>query len=128
MPFEQYDPKSIGIEIAAAGVSIAECESENEAEFLSFVLGDAGIHSGVLKPHGHFDLRYPQVSVAPEDVDRARAVLAGPIRPKLREEFETPIADFEIPKCPKCASPETLLESAEPQNTWRCDDCGHLWT
>lgn len=128
MSNEQYDPQLVEVEIAAAGISIAECETEKEARFLSFVLNNAGIQSGVLVPHGRFDLRYPQVRVAPDDVDRAKAVLTQPITAKLREEFDELIEDFEVPGCPGCGSREILLESVELGNKWKCDECGHSWT
>ena len=32
-----------------------------------------------------------------------------------------------MPRCPACGGEETLLESVDPVNQWRCDGCGHTW-
>jgi hypothetical protein len=114
-------------DLVLGGTSIAECETSDDANFLCFVLGRHGIRAAVLTPGGKFDLRFPQVKVAPDDEAAARSILAGPIPSSLREEYEEPVPDFEMPDCPQCQSEAVLLESTEPQNKWLCENCGNRW-
>jgi hypothetical protein len=70
------------------------------------------------------DKRGPQVVVTPKDAERAAAILSQPSAEELKEEA---FAGFDLPKCPACGGAETLLESVDPVNQWRCDGCGHTW-
>jgi hypothetical protein len=83
------------------------------------VSGVSGV-SGGARP----DKRGPRVVVTPKDAGRAAAILSQPSAEELKEEA---FAGFDLPKCPACGGAETLLESVDPVNQWRCDGCGHTW-
>jgi hypothetical protein len=111
------------------GVTVGTYDTTNEAKLAGYVLELAGIEAVVADASGSFDLPIPVVRVAPEDAERAAALLAQPISPETRAEFEATInlPDFEVPQCPQCKSEDVLLEAVEPNNQWVCDDCGHSW-
>ncbi len=119
-------------DLALGGVTVAESETTDEAEFLSFVLSEAGIRSVVHATRGQFDLTLPRVRVAPEDVEKAAAVLANPIPDKVRREYsemsydKAALADL---SCPRCKSPDILLQPENPAylNDWFCSGCGYCW-
>jgi hypothetical protein len=107
----------------------AECifdfEDERAASAAYFALTGEGIEAIVVSPSGaKFDNRGPRVVVTPKDAERAATILSQPSADELKE--ETP-AEFDLPRCPACGGQETLLESVDPVNQWRCDDCGHTW-
>jgi hypothetical protein len=70
------------------------------------------------------DSHGPRVVVIPKDAERAAAILS--LAADFRPTTEEPEA-FDLPHCPACGGEETLLESADPINQWRCDDCGNIW-
>ncbi|MGI8770108.1 MAG: hypothetical protein ACR2JE_01590 [Acidobacteriaceae bacterium] len=111
------------------GVSVCECETSQEAELYCYVLELAKIKGVVLRRGEKFDLRLPQVRVAPDDAERAKALLSQPIPDATRKDFEEQFisGDFEIPACKRCGSADVLLEAVEPTNQWRCDKCGARW-
>jgi hypothetical protein len=47
-------------DLQAGGIAVCECESEDEAEFCSFVLNEAGIQNAPLRREKKLDLRWPQ--------------------------------------------------------------------
>jgi hypothetical protein len=112
-----------------AGTIVREYDTVKEAKLAAFVLELAQIEAAVVDGKASFDLRPPSVRVAPEDVERADALLAQPISAEIRADFEAMLhePDFELPACPRCASEGALLEGVEPTNQWRCEDCGHSW-
>ena len=61
------------------------------------------------------------------DAERAAAILVQPSAEELKAETEEAFAGFDLPKCPACGGAETLLESVDPVNQWRCDHCSHTW-
>ena len=65
--------------------------------------------------------------VTPKDAGRAAEILSQPSTEELKAETEEAFEGFELPHCPACGGEETLLESVDPVNQWRCDDCGHTW-
>ncbi len=71
--------------------------------------------------------RGPRVVVTPKDAGRAAAILSEPSTDELTAATEEASAEFDLPRCPACDGEETLLESVDPVNEWRCDDCGHTW-
>jgi hypothetical protein len=101
----------------------------NEAKLASYVLELAGIEAAVVDGFGSFDLRLPLVRVSPEDAERADVILAQPISPQTRADYEATLnlPDFEVPLCPHCNADGVLLEAFEPNNQWVCDHCGHRW-
>jgi rubrerythrin len=117
---------------AYAELAPAECTFEFEegpgASAAYLALTEAGIDSVVLaSSSANFGLRGPRVVVAPQDAERAAAILSHPLAERFRSEAEQAPEEFDLPRCPACGSEETLLESAEPVNEWRCDDCGKTW-
>jgi hypothetical protein len=115
---------------AYAALAPPECVFEFEdghgASAAYLTLGEAGIESVVLSEEGPA-MRGPRVVVAPEDAERAEAFLTQPLAERFKTEAEEAPAEFDAPDCPVCGGQETLLESVEPVNEWRCDDCGHVW-
>jgi hypothetical protein len=105
---------------------VFEFEDGHGASAAYLALGEAGIESVVLSEEGS-DMRGPRVVVAPQDAERAEALLAQPLAERFKTEADEVPAEFDVPVCPVCDGLETLLESVEPVNEWRCDDCGHVW-
>ena len=119
-------------DLMLGGVTVAECETSDQAGLLSFVLGEAGIRSVVRATRGKFDLTLPQVRVAPEDTKRAIAVLANPIPDSVRRQYAEMSyenASFADQRCPHCNSVEILLQPEKPGclNDWLCSGCGYSW-
>jgi hypothetical protein len=112
-----------------AGTIVREYDTVKEAKLAAFVLELAQIEAAVVDGQASFDLRPPSVRVAPDDVERADALLAQPISAEIRADFEAMLDEpaFEVPPCPRCASQGVLLEGVEPTNQWRCEECGHSW-
>lgn len=110
----------------------AECifdfDDDNAASAAYYALTRKGIEAIVVSPgRAKFDNRGPRVVVTPKDAERATAILSQPTTDQLRSETEEVPEEFALPHCPVCGSEETLLESVDPVNQWRCDDCGHTW-
>jgi rubrerythrin len=108
---------------------VFEFDEENAASAAHMALAEAGIES-VAVPHQEtkFDLRGPRVVVAPEDAERAASILAQPTVERLKGDAEAMMAEeFHEPACPACGAEESVLESVEPANLWRCDVCGEVW-
>ncbi len=121
---------SFSNELVRGGVSVAECRTVDDAQFGVYLLSERGIRSGILVPGDKMDLRLPQIKVAPEDEELARRVLAEPVPPGMREDYN---AEPEIdvpphPCCPACRSDEVVLDGIELGNQWRCERCGKAWT
>jgi hypothetical protein len=117
---------------AYAEFAPAECifdfEDERAASAAYYALTGVGIEAIVVSPGGaKFDNRGPRVVVTPKDAERAAAILSEPSTDKLTAETQETPEEFALPECPACGGEETLLESVEPVNQWRCDDCGHTW-
>jgi hypothetical protein len=103
-------------------------EEERGASAAYYALAAEGIEAIVVSPsRSRFGERGPRVVVKPNDAGRAAAILSEPSTEKLTAETETVTADFDLPRCPSCGGEETLLESVDPVNQWRCDGCGHTW-
>jgi hypothetical protein len=110
----------------------AECifdfEDERAASAAYYALTGEGIEAIVVSPGGaKFDSRGPRVVVTPKDAERAATILSQPSADELKAETEEAPEEFALPRCPGCGGEETLLESVDPVNQWRCDDCGHTW-
>jgi hypothetical protein len=110
----------------------AECifdfEDERTASAAYYALTAEGIDAIVVSPSGaKSDDRGPRVVVTPKDAERAAAILSQPSTDELKAETEETPEEFALPRCPACGGEETLLESVDPVNQWRCDDCGHTW-
>ena len=109
----------------------AECifdfESERAVTAAYYALAAEGIEAIVVSGGGRPDKRGPRVVVTPKDAERAAAILAQPSAEELKAETEEAFSGFELPRCPACGKAETLLESVDPVNQWRCDNCDHTW-
>jgi len=106
----------------------AECifdfENERAVTAAYYALTAEGIEAIVVSGGARPDKQGPRVVVTPKDAERAAAILSQPSAEELKEEA---FAGFDLPKCPACGGAETLLESVDPVNQWRCDGCGHTW-
>ena len=114
-----------------AALATAECtfefEDDRGASAAYYALTVADIRAIVLSAQStRGDVRGPRVVVTPKDAERAAAILSRPLAGELRPVAEEP-EEFAVPRCPACGGEETLLESADPVNQWRCDDCGEVW-
>jgi hypothetical protein len=117
---------------AYAELAPAECifdfEDERAASAAYYALTGEGIEAIVVSPSGaKSDDRGPRVVVTPKDAERAAAILSQPSPDELKAETEETPEEFALPRCPVCSGEETLLESVDPVNQWRCDHCGHTW-
>jgi hypothetical protein len=107
---------------------IFDFPTEEAAAAAYYALTREGIEAIVVSPSSaKFDNRGPRVVVTPKDADRATAVLSEPSTDQLKAETEETPEEFALPLCPACGGEETLLESVDPVNQWRCDGCGHTW-
>lgn len=109
---------------------LCECEEREEAWQIAEVLRRAGIESWIDGPRSQnsFDVRRPQVLVAADQIEEARAVIAKPIPQDVIDQSRVKVEDFQLPACPKCGAEDPLLEAVEPANTWRCENCGARWS
>jgi hypothetical protein len=109
----------------------AECifdfEDERTVTAAYYALEGEGIEAIVVSRGARPEQRGPRVVVTRKDAERAAAILSRPSAEGLKAETEEEFEGFELPKCPACGGVETLLESADPANQWRCDQCGHIW-
>jgi hypothetical protein len=109
----------------------AECifdfEDERTVTAAYYVLTGEGIEAIVVSGGARSDRRGPRVVVTPKDAERAAAILSRPSAKELKAETEETFEGFNLPQCPMCGGAETLLESVDPVNQWRCDQCGHTW-
>jgi hypothetical protein len=101
--------------------------SSEEAAIFYWALEIAGIRSRLITTE--MLTVGPQLQVAAQDVARAQQVLAQPISAEVMEQYESAkeTGDFQSPDCPRCGTPDPLLESADPVNEWFCESCGHQW-
>jgi len=125
---EYWDPHHN--DLSEGGVTVAEFQTEEECNFAVYLLGEGGVRSSVVIPERRLDLRLPQVKVAPDDEALARRILAQPITAEKRTQYdaEPDCEPFVTPRCPRCASPEVILESVANENVWKCDICGNRWS
>jgi hypothetical protein len=114
-----------------AALAPAECtfefEDDRGASAAYYALTVADIRAIVLSAQStRGEVRGPRVVVTPKDAERAAVILSRPLEGELRPVADEP-EEFAVPRCPACGGEETLLESADPVNQWRCDDCGEVW-
>jgi hypothetical protein len=106
---------------------IFDFDDERGASTAYYALTAEGIDAIVISGGGGTDRRGPRVVVTPKDAARAAEILSQPSGDELRAETEEAFQGFTLPRCPKCGGAETLLESVDPVNQWRCDQCDHRW-
>lgn len=116
-------------DLRLAGVLVREYDTAHEASLAVYVLDLAGIQAVMGESNGRFDLSLPFVKVAPENAEKAAALLDQPIPAGIRADHDAmrSLPDFEVPACPHCSWPEVLLDEVEPTNQWLCGECGHRW-
>jgi hypothetical protein len=109
----------------------AECifdfKDERTVTAAYYALTVEGIQAIVVSGGARPDRHGPRLVVTAKDAERAAALLARPSAEELEAVTEQAFAGFDLPKCPACGGAETLLESVDPVNQWRCDHCGHTW-
>jgi hypothetical protein len=117
---------------------LCECDNSEEAAYLKEALRRAGIESWI-NFNGHMTSYVPstehrlgigsiEVLVAADQLDQAQAIAANPIPQEIVQESKQEIPEFVEPKCPKCGSDDVVIESVDPENTWRCEQCDEQWT
>jgi hypothetical protein len=106
---------------------IFDFEDERAVTAAYYALTAEGIEAIVVSGGARPDRRGPRVVVTPKDAERAAAILSRPSAEELKADTEEAFAGFDLPRCPACGGAETLLESVDPVNQWRCDHCGHSW-
>jgi hypothetical protein len=106
---------------------LCECETADQAQELSEALQQAGLDSWV-QGSREFGLRYARVLVAADQLEQARAIAARPIPKEIIDESKDDVPEFTPPVCPKCGAGDPVLEAVDPENTWRCEQCGAQWT
>jgi hypothetical protein len=116
---------------AYAALAPAECifeyEDERTASAAYYALAAADIEAILVSGQNtKSGVRGPRVVVKPKDAGRAAAILSKPLADELPTSAKEP-EEFDLPRCPACGGEETLLESVDPVNQWRCDDCGKVW-
>ena len=111
-------------------VVLCECSEREEAADVMAALEQAGIKSWYDGPQGSQSWQSygPRVLVAADELERAQLVMQNPISQEIRDQNRTRVPDFETPHCSKCGAADPVLESAEPANVWRCEECGAQWT
>jgi hypothetical protein len=119
---EKPEPEPSGVLIDAGKDNTFEFNDLEDAYLAQSVLRSAGIESMVPTSElGTIDV--PRLIVAPDDANAAQLLLSRPTHNASEEE-----AAFLEPVCPKCGTPDPLLESVEPTNQWRCESCDHVWS
>jgi hypothetical protein len=116
---------------AVSRAYLCECEDEDQVNQLSEALRRAGVESWVESPHAQIPdsaFAVSRIFVRADQIAMARAVASRPIPPDIIDETTAPGEDFRAPVCPKCGAADPLLESVEPENTWRCEACGARWS
>lgn len=116
---------------------LCECDGREEAMQLQKVLSVAGIEcwfsldgqttSFMPASAQWFGVGGIQVLVAADQLEQAREIAARPIPQEIIEDLKAEVPDYEAPKCPRCRAEDPILEAAEPENRWRCEQCGEEW-
>ena len=116
---------------------LCECDTDEEARQLSEALQQAGIDcwiDGGRRSNAYIGYASEglaanlRILVAADQLDQARAIAARPIPPEIVAESQEDVADFVAPSCPSCGAPDPVLETVEPANCWKCEQCGREWT
>jgi hypothetical protein len=112
---------------SAPGECIFDFKDERTVTAAYSALTAEGIEAIVVSGGARPDKQGPRIVVRPKDAERAAAILSRPSAEELEALTEEAFEGFELPQCPACGGAETLLESVDPVNQWRCDHCGHTW-
>ncbi|MGC9223109.1 MAG: hypothetical protein ACP5E2_04240 [Terracidiphilus sp.] len=117
---------------------LCECSNREDAALLQETLRRAGIDSWIQfegytisfvpSTENRSTNRSLQILVAADQLDEARAIAAEPIPREIVDELTAEVPAFVEPKCPRCGSEDVVLESVDPENAWRCEQCEAEWT
>ena len=109
---------------------LCECINGEEATPIRLALRQAGIQSWIEGPgsRNSWDILNPRILVAADQLEQAPEILSRPIPQSIVEESKIEVPEFEFPVCPKCGAEDPVLESADPANSWLCEECGNQWT
>jgi hypothetical protein len=99
---------------------VFEFNDLDEAYVAQSILRSAGIESE-LPSSEIIAVDTPRLIVSPDDYNAAQLILSQ--MPTASEE-----AGFSGPSCPKCGTPDPVLEAVEPTNLWRCEACNNAWS
>jgi hypothetical protein len=137
---------------------LCDCETREQAWQLAEALRRAGIESWIEAPqtsmqYGAFELVYPRIVVAADQLEDAREIAAQPIPQDIVDQsrqLSQPAQEYESPRCPGCgasdpvqlgedeiededspeekAKRETPKQDAPACNRWKCEVCEREWT
>lgn len=111
---------------------LCECEGADQINQLREALRRAGVDSWVDSLSAALgrvqESQTARIFVPGDQLAVAREVASRPMPQDIIEESKIKVEDFVPPICPKCGAEDPLLESVEPTNTWRCENCGAQWT
>jgi len=102
------------------------CESETKEQALQLceMLRRSGIDAWVESS----ELVYPRVIVAADQLEQAQDLAARPIPQEIIDDSKAVMPEYVAPRCPQCGADDPTLDSPDPVNTWRCEQCGKEWT
>jgi hypothetical protein len=114
-----------------SGVAVRACASLDDASLLRDYLQENKIESLVITTKRGYPVRFPEIMVFLEDVERANELLDQADVEALRSAAESDsrqIIDCSS-QCPACGSAEILLQPSRPDclNAWLCANCGRSW-
>lgn len=111
---------------------LCECEGADQLNQLREALRRAGVESFVESLNAALgrvqEFQTCRLFVRADQLAFARDVASRPIPQDIIDESRIKVEDFVPPTCPKCGAEDPLLESVEPTNTWRCENCGAQWS
>ena len=111
---------------------LCECEGADQINQLREALRRARVDSWVDSLSAALgrvqESQTARIFVPGDQLAVAREVASRPMPQDIIEESKIKVEDFVPPICPKCGAEDPLLESVEPTNTWRCENCGAQWT
>jgi hypothetical protein len=113
------------------GVAVRACESLEDASLLTDYLRESNIESLVITTKRGYPVRFPEIMVFPEDVERASDLLDHADVEALRRAAEADSGQIidGSSQCPGCGSAEIMLQLSRPDclNAWLCANCGRSW-
>jgi len=117
---------------------LCNCKDQRQAWQITEVLRRTGIESWLEDPRSYMTSSAMQdvvvddgsirILVAADQLEAARVVLQAPIPADVVEASELEDEPYEPPVCPRCGLNDPTLESAEPVNCWKCENCGAEWS
>lgn len=113
------------------GVAVRACESLDEVSLLRDYLQENKVESLVITTKRGYPVRFPEIVVFSEHVERATELLNHADVEALRRAAESDsnqIIDGSS-QCPACGSAEIMLQPsrADCLNAWLCANCGRSW-